>query len=405
MATACAATTARAGEPSGLPAFTFHETDGKVKDRGVSPLGTIAKSVDREDLKRKRRARFALLDMAATLLNGERVAACQRRPAGSAVSIHRAADGRASAQGLQQCGSVWHCPCCSPRISAGRRDELNRLLKWARSRGLVPLLMTLTGRHRRQDALARLLDGMKNAKRRLHQSRDWRAVADSISGHVTATEVPYGRHGWHLHYHVLLIVNAQDESTALSLFAGMRTAWERALRAEGLSCNDHGYDLQGASRAGDYIAKWGAAEELCLSGEKRARDPEKGRTVWQLLATAGGELDPEIGQDQAGALWTDYARLFKGRRQLTWSRGLKAAAGINDKSDEELLADAEQLELLSSGSTEIGRLTVVQWRAVLRAGLRCQLLEAVEADGAAGLSRVMSQLQLLEVHHDKHRRN
>lgn len=398
-----AATAARAGMPHGLPAFTFHEAEEKVKDRGVSPLGTIAKSVDREEQRRKRRARFGLLDTAANLLKGERVAACQRRPAGSAVSIHRAADGRASVQGLQQCGSVWHCPCCSSRISAGRRDELNRLLKWGRSRGLVPLLMTLTGRHRRQDALARLLDGMKNAKRRLHQSRDWRAVADSISGHVTATEVPYGRHGWHLHYHVLLIVNAQDESTALSLFAGMRTAWERALGAEGLSCNSHGYDLQGASRAGDYIAKWGAAEELCLSGEKRARDPEKGRTVWELLAIAGGRSDPLISQDEAAALWAEYARLFKGRRQLVWSRGLKAQAGINDKSDEELLAEVEQLDLLASGSTEIGRLTAAEWRAVVRAGFRCRLLEVVEDDGAAGLSRVM--VQLMEVSHGKHRRN
>ena len=319
------------------------------------------------------------------------MAACQRRPAGSAVSIHRAADGRASVQGLQQCGSVWHCPCCSPRISAGRRDELNALLKWARQQRLMPLLLTLTGRHRRQDTLARLIVGMKGAKQRLHQGRDWRAVSGQIAGHVTATELSYGRHGWHLHFHTLLLVSAVGEQQALSLFHGLRTAWEKALGKEGLDCNDHGFDIQGAARAGDYIAKWGAAEELALSGEKKPRNGQKGRTIWELLAIAGGKPDALLSQEEASALWADYARLFKGRRQLTWSRGLKAQAGLNDKSDEELLAEADQLELLTSGSTEIGRLTAAEWRAVLRANLRCALLEAVETEGRPGLLSIVRQ--------------
>lgn len=393
METACAATTARAGMPRGLPAPTFHEAGAKVKSRGVSPLGITAKSVDEKGLRERRRARLALQDTAASLLKGERVAACQRHPSGSAVSVHRSKDGRASFQGLQQCGSIWHCPCCSPRISAGRRDELNKLLKWGRHRRLVPVLLTLTGRHRIHDSLSRLLDAMKGAKKRLHQSRDWRELAETAEGHVTATELNRGsQNGWHVHFHTLLLIRATSEGEALYLFQGLRGVWERALAKEGLDCNDHGFDVQGAASAGDYIAKWGAAEELALSCAKKARDTDKGRTVWELLSIAGGRPDAQTSQDQAAALWQEYARLFKGRRQLVWSRGLKARAGIKDRTDEEIAAEAEQLELLAPGTTEIGRLSAAEWRAVLRAGLRCRILEAVEADGAAGLCRVMSQL-------------
>ena len=346
------------------------------KVRGVAPLGTLAKSVDADDLKRRRRARLALQDRAAKLLPGERVAACQRRPTGPAVAVHLVG-GKACVTGLQQCGSVWHCPVCSRIISAERRDELNCLLAWARRQELMPVMLTLTGRHRRTDTLSRLMSGMKGAKRRLHQSRGWRDVVGHITGHVTATEITHGQHGWHLHFHMILLLD--DRGTDRALY-GLREDWERALQREGLDCNDHGFDLQDASRAGDYVAKWGAAEELTLSGCKVSKG-DKGRTPWQLLVDAEADT-------AAARLWQEYGCAFKGRRQLVWSRGLKAAARIDEKSDAEII-ESERPDM-SGDSTEIARLTAAQWRSICRIGLRTELIEAAERQGRAGVERIVA---------------
>lgn len=356
-------------------------------ERLPSFLGNTPKSVAKQASKAKRAARHRLLDIAAQLLPDERVANCQRKAAGSAVSVMQTTEA-ATYRGLHSCGCTWICPVCAPRISAIRRDELNKLLKIARHRRLIPVMLTLTARHDIRDSLSFLLNATKGAKRRFHQSRDWKAASETIFGHVTATELTFGRHGWHVHFHTIILVDCSSEAEAIASLLGLRTAWERGLKAEGLDCNDHGFDLLGASAAGDYITKWGAAEELTLSSSKAARDLEKGRTVWELLAIAGGRSDPVISQKQAAALWSDYARLFKGRRQLVWSRGLKAKAGITEKTDEEIAAELER-ELSSAEAAEIGRVSVQVWRQIIRMGLRLNLLEAVEQDGRAGFERLL----------------
>ena len=100
------------------------------------------------------------------------------------------AGGRARFSGLQTCGSVWACPCCSGTVSEQRRRELNALLAWARKQGLHPVMLTLTARHSVDHRLAELLDGMKNAKRRLTTHRTFaKLLRPQLVGYVTATEV------------------------------------------------------------------------------------------------------------------------------------------------------------------------------------------------------------------------
>ena len=53
------------------------------------------------------------------------------------------------------------------------------------------------------------------------------------------------------------------------------------------------------------------------------RDKSGNRTPWQLLSAAGDRCAP--------ALFREYARIFKGTRQVTYSRGFK------DASDDELV--------------------------------------------------------------------
>lgn len=357
-----------------------------------SALGITAKSVDQPAADRAARARraqaFRLQRTAAAILPKERVGLCRwavvSRQVG--VNVHLTSyDGgaiRASYAGLQTCGSVWLCPCCGRRISEKRRGELNALLAWARECGLIPIMLTLTARHGIRDRLADQLDAMKRAKQRLRQRREWRAVKSGISGTVTATEVTVGEHGWHTHFHEILLIDADDEAEALSMLRGLDRVWRACLVGVGLTGGRAAWQAQGAGAAGQYVAKWGAGEEMTMSGGKRGRG--KGRTPLQLLA------DADEGDDDAAGLWRVYALAFKGRRQLVWSPGLKAAAGIENTSDE----DAAQDEVQTDGDADpLLHIAHDDWRD--RPGWRgarhrrARVLDAAETGGAAAAAAVV----------------
>ena len=48
----------------------------------------------------------------------------------------------------------------------------------------------------------------------------------------------------------------------------LRGAWLSALAAEGLDGNGAAFDVRGAAVAGDYVSKWGAADELVMGAAK-----------------------------------------------------------------------------------------------------------------------------------------
>ena len=167
---------------------------------GVQPprLGKTAKSVDQDsqnaisvianspawkaanaDRQARRTQKLNHQRTAAKLLPGSRTANCLWAVASNAAGvdvIHNTAEDRARFSGLQTCGSVWSCPCCSGTVSETRRGELNALLAWARAEGLHPVMLTLTARHGADHALPALLNSMKEAKRRLANHRQSKAM-------------------------------------------------------------------------------------------------------------------------------------------------------------------------------------------------------------------------------------
>lgn len=241
--------------------------------------------------------------------------------AGGAVSSHFS--------GVVSCSSVWSCAICSAKISRVRRDEMNTLLAWARECGHAVVMLTLTARHNSKTALAPFVDDLKEAQKRFRQSRGWRSLP--LVGTVTASEVTHGANGWHPHLHVLMVFDAPS-ADALAAVEGVRSEWSRSLLKFGRDCNENGFQAQNATSAGDYVAKWGAAEELTLGKSKLGRAGS--RSPWQLLA------DASAGDKRSCALWVEFALAFKGKRQLFWSRGLKLLCGVGEVSDE-TAADAE----------------------------------------------------------------
>ena len=349
----------------------------------AAPLDRVTKSVRQIRMDRLRHQRGA----AALLGHSHRVGLCQwamiSRHDGVGVDLIDYPDRqRAAFTGVQRCGSVWLCPCCSARISEVRRGELNALLSWARSRDLRPVMVTLTARHGRRDDLGELLERLKKAKQRLHRHRTWTGMKPLIAGSVTATEVTHGRHGWHPHLHMILLIRAYDEGEAVMIANDLLRPWLASLHGAGLDGTGAGFKAQGAAAAGAYVGKWGAAEELALQGQKVGRGG--GRTPAQLLAAAVDDHD-----DDAGALWQRFAGVFQGRRQLVWSRGLKQAAGIEETRDEDAAAeDAKPVR------REICRIDPADWRGgVGRKGARHRrglVLDAAEDAGASGVAAVVA---------------
>lgn len=338
-------------------------------------LGNTAKSVGHSH---GRSDRFRHQRHAAKLLGGKaRVGLCRWSVVSKSAGVDMVAssygDGqsdRVHYEGLQTCGSVWTCPCCGARISEIRRHEMNQLLAWARAQSYRVMMLTLTARHGRDDDLAELLEQMKDAKRRWAQHRSYRRIKPSMIGSVTATEVTGGgAHGWHPHFHMIVILECDEDLTSL------RDAWLTSLRAAGLDGEGAAFQAQGADAAGNYIAKWGAAEELTLSQRKKGRG-RTGRTPAQLLAASCDEDDLD-----AGYLWAEYATVFHGRRQLVWSRGLKVLAGVDEVDDQEASQDQQQ-----DGQIEMARANIPHhiWRddvAARHADRRGHLLDRAEEVG------------------------
>lgn len=288
---------------------------------------------------------------------------------------------RATYKGLVICGNVWGCPVCGARVSRVRRQEMNTLMAWARAEGLVPVMLTLTARHGRKDRLADLLDSMKNAKRRLRQRDEWRRLP--FRGSVTATEITQGdRNGWHPHFHEIVLLEASDEAEALTMVQPLADAWRVSLRAFGLDGAAAAFDAQGAASAGDYIAKWGVAEEMTLrdaKGGKAKKGADKGRIPIELARMAAE------GSNRGVALWLEYfeATSLKRRRQLVWTPGLKAECGLQEVADED--AAAQEIE---DGQESV---PVASFGKDWDPRKRVLLMEAAERGGSSEVMRVVAE--------------
>lgn len=348
-------------------------------------LGINAKSASGGKL-----ARFALQAGGRELMPDERVAKCLRVPHGQAVDVLYVPEHQTACyRGLQTCGSVWMCPVCAAKISERRRVELSQALAAWREQGGRVLLATYTIRHKLADDLAVSLDAMLYA-RKLCRSGRWAAGFTErigLAGSVRALEVTHSKaNGWHPHMHELLFVAAS--TTAGEVDAYLRPRWSDVLKSAGLrEVNHHGLEVTDCDeRIAEYVAKWGRepvwTEEHELAKQVTKRGRGASRTPTDLLAAYAFDQD-----DQAGALWQQYAAVFKGRRQLSWSRGLRALLGLAvEQTDEEIAAETSETAVL------LASLTLAQWRHIVANDARGEVLAVAASGDRLALWRFLAEL-------------
>ena len=218
----------------------------------------------------------------------ERQRNCGAVPVGSQVEI-RIKDGSAYYCGVETCGNVWLCPVCSAKIHHRRADELRAALAFWEAGGHAASLVTITVPHDLDDRLSRLVNAERAAWKRVTAGAAWQRLKRrlGIVGHIIALEFTWGDdHGWHPHYHVLLVHNEDLDASAI---AGLHGHIHSRLAA---SCCDFGLREPdqlhavrvnpnvSATAAGVYIAK---PVELDASRRNDPRRPED----WPI-----GQQDP-----------------------------------------------------------------------------------------------------------------
>jgi hypothetical protein len=262
---------------------------------------------------------------------------------------------------------------------AGRVEELLSAVTGHAQGGGQLALVTLTMRHRRGQRLGELWDALAQAWRAATSSGSVRAALSNAVGWVRSVEATHGENGWHLHVHALVFLPAEaGPRAAEAMGRAMFSAWSARLARADLDAplqDRGGLDVrllalgQARDRVASYLAK-STYESVTfeVAGAARKRSRKGNRTPFGILADVVryGEAD-DVG------LWHEWEAASRGRRQVTWSQGLRDELHQEqERSDDELAAETDR------GGVEVARLSAGQLRELVDEGRLAQLLEVVE---------------------------
>jgi hypothetical protein len=252
-------------------------------------------------------------------------------------------------------------------------------------------MVTFTFPHAFKDNLKGLLDKQKEAFRLLRSGKAWQKIKDKIGfeGLIRSLEIVHGQNGWHPHTHELWFVNKDADVEALK--AKVLERWYNICLKVGLTTEDkniafmlHAVDVKDNASNSDYLAKqdsgkyWGADREVAKSSSK---GKSAGRHPFSLLE------DYEQGDKRAGELFVEYALAVKGKAQIFWTHGLKAKAGLIEKTDEEITEEKDDLSYL------LGLLSESDWSTAVYNRLRAKVLEVAESEGFAAVLIMLEKVR------------
>ena len=405
----------------------------KIKNNGkkLKTLTPVERQINRN---KERNYLFGLKKTASEILPTERVSYCHNCRADFQknvfIKVNQTVSSGTKAKfgNVFVCDDIWRCPVCSKKISFERGKEIQKAvaIHHDKNRKAVSML-TLTIPHYRGDDLAWLLKKLAEAKKRLFGDRLMRKVYEQfrLLGHITNTEFTYGsQNGWHPHHHILMFADydlkdfASEQVAVIPVFDEngvmsyqyvdnkkeralakqkkdhlielvsfehfMKIQWQKFCLAVGLSSPsyEHGLTLQGAENASEYLSKFQTAMELTASMNKQAK--QKNRNQWEILH------DANLGDARSKALFFEYAKATKGKRQLAWTKGLKDKFGIDDLTDEEVneLEEVKEEEIISQKFIDIDW---NHWLVILRNNLQPLLLNLTEDRGGDFVANYINQ--------------
>ena len=277
--------------------------------------------------------------------------------------------------GLHTCGSVWACPVCNAKIQSVRRLEVGVALASVHANGGGAAFGAITVRHHAGQRLGGLLDALTYGIARIGQDKTVRRLRVEMGyvGSMQALEFTIGRNGWHPHRHPLPIFDRPcDPDQLIELHFAQLRAFAAGVEARGYESPTalgnvlKPIELGDADTLSDYFTKStytadGVAWEATSTQTKKGR--AGGRTPWQLLDSVRINGDADDLE-----LWNEYELATKGKRALTFSRGLREKLGLNAERSDESIADEEVGDETDTGFRVLSWAPIVQ-NPLLGAGL------------------------------------
>jgi hypothetical protein len=417
--------------PSTIDRFADAISLDEIAGGGMQPRDFESKRAFRH----RRGAAGALWQAGKEWREQHRTVGCGRHITDSAhgVEILCRKDGTgARYRGLHTCGSIWACPVCARKISHQRRTELRQAHAAYTRIGGACYLLTLTFPHEITSVLVDLRDMFAQALQRWMNSRAYKNSFEKWGrvGSVKALEVTWGHHGWHPHVHIVVFALPGMQDDAESMDA-LRGAWIDALLnryktgkrkgqkkgpslAEPAQLDDmlaHAFDFQAGAYVTEYIAKmgrepaptsreidaiknrWGVHSEATSFLEKDAIRHKDyiGMTQFGLLADSIENPDP-AERKVSRNLYVAFVKAFEGKRQLTWSPGLKKGLNIKEIEDEEIARGENQ----KPEEEFCVRLFADEWRLLLqfdKIDAPYLALHVASKYGADGVNTLLSELK------------
>lgn len=391
-------------------------TSVAVADGAGGPGAALENYANNSSAQSLRERRYVRRGALWTLSDLERVRKCGRVPngaVGAGVGLRIGPTG-AGLAGLCTCGSVWSCPVCAAKIMMRRAIDIGTLLAAWHAQGGVLAFATFTMRHRKGQPLVRLWDGLQRAWGRVTSGRRWLAdqTAYGIEGWVRVVEVTHGRNGWHVHVHaVFLLAGKATDVTVARMHSAMFDRWSAGLVAAGFAAplrvaqdarlvrDGHVAELAAYfAKAVDLPGSEGGPvsgvrdARVRATGPRHGSTPDAGRALGLELTqtftkdrrSALGTLPPwrlldlvlEDGDAGALDLWHEWERGSKGRRQISYSVGIRDRLGVGAvKSDDDVAAEVV-------GDEDLVLITTDGWsQLVARPHLIAQLLDAADRGG------------------------
>lgn len=226
---------------------------------------------------------------------------------------------------------------------------------------------------------------------------------DGIVGIIRAAELTTGSNGWHPHFHPIVLVRG-DAKLASRVASVVVNRWVKGVRRAGhradfgngaqrmsvLSPERSFVELSQYVTKGTYRPQNLAMEATYSQGKTVNNKHGKGRQArtdshWSLLQRM------ESGDMDVVAQWWHLEESTHGHRIITWSRGVRAFAGLGvETSDED-----EAAKEIGTAEDTVCVITAAGWADVRdHPGALALILDALAAGGWIALREVLNALEI-----------
>lgn len=294
---------------------------------------------------------FSLLETARHVQGPRhKISACCRWPSrsGNQIRVSYSPERlRARWKHLQTCKRVHDCPRCSRIIYAGRQNDLQDMADRVIQRGWDISFLTLTIPHEMGMSLASVFDSKNKAISLLLAGRHWQTTkADfGIVGYVRSEECTLSKNGgWHPHSHFLIIHDRLMDSDHLRVVeARLKRFWARSAVKAGFGWphKENGCKLVGGRQAHDYISSWGLPAEMAGGQYKSGPSSMHPFNLLEIIQKTRPNSDhlSESIYSACRTLFLEWSEARRGKRTITFSRGLRDLLKMNEDPTDEELAD------------------------------------------------------------------